>query len=102
MRDETVLSLDMWQMPYFGYGFRNGLCLIAYNDNKTRLFQYINLKGEVIYSWPMHPNTQDSNAPEMQETDRDAMLLRLFDGTEYYPLAEQCVRERKARANTNE
>lgn len=102
LRDEVVLALDMWQTPYFDYGFRNGLCLIAYNDNKTRLFQYINLKGEVIYSWPMHPNTQDSNAPEMQETDRDAMLLRMFEGTEYYPLAEQCVRERNARANTNE
>ena len=52
LQDEVVLSLDMWQTPFFDYGFRNGLCLVFYNDNQTRIYQYINLKGEVIYSWP--------------------------------------------------
>jgi len=51
-QDEVVLSLDEGQIPYNGNGFHNGLCLIFYNDNQTRKFQYINLKGEVVYSWP--------------------------------------------------
>ena len=96
MRDEVVLSLGKGQIPYFDNNFRNGLCLITYGD----LFQYINMKGEVIYSWPRCPNPQDNNAPEMHETDSYEMMLRLFDGTPYYHLAEeQCVRNKEVHKN---
>ncbi len=91
MQDEVVLSLDLWQIPYYDYGFREGLCRVFYNDNKTRMYQYINLQGEIIYSWPYEPDSQGNNAPQKHEFDRKDMLLRLFEGTPYYSLALQCA-----------
>ena len=101
---QVVLSLEEMQYPASNISefYHNGLCLINDWQKQPNMYRYINLQGEVIYSWPTEPKTQDSNAPEMQESDRDAMLLRMFEGTEYYPLAEQCVRGRKTLANTNE
>ncbi len=69
------------------------------------MFKYINLEGEVVYSWPMNPNTPDSNVPEKLDPtslDNDEMLLRHFEGTNYYPLAEQSLRTRqKLSSNPN-
>ena len=92
-QDEVVLSLDIWQMPYDD-GFRNGLCLVFYNDNQTRMYQYINMKGEVIYSWPYKNPYQQNSAfgvSEQIEPNFKELMLRHFEGTPYYPLALQCA-----------
>lgn len=100
LQGQVILELDKTQYPAgnISGGYRNGLCLIAVRNQVSYFYQYINLQGEVVYSWPMNPNTPDSNVPEKLDPtsiDYDEMLLRLFEGTNYYPLAEQSLRSRK-------
>ena len=109
LQGEVVLPLDTWQqMPasHISSGAHNGLCLIVdEEDPKFRVYKYINLKGEVIYSWSEESNRQGSNAPAAQQLpilDPTERILRLFEGTKYYPLAEQCVRNRHTRTGRTE
>ena len=100
LQGQVILELDKTQYPAgnISGGYRNGLCLIAVRNQVSYFYQYINLQGEVVYSWPMNPNTPDSSVPEKLDPssfDYDEMLLRLFEGTNYYPLAEQSLRTRK-------
>ena len=100
LQGQVILELDKTQYPAgnISGGYRNGLCLIAVRNQVSYFYQYINLQGEVVYSWPMNPNTPDSSVPEKLDPSSfyyDEMLLRLFEGTNYYPLAEQSLRTRK-------
>ena len=107
LQGQVILELDKTQYPAgnISGGYRNGLCLIATRNQVSYFYQYINLQGEVVYSWPMNPNTPDSNVPEKLDPtsiDYDEMLLRHFEGTNYYPLAEQSLRTRqKLSSNPN-
>lgn len=105
LQGEVVLSMDTWdKMPasLISSGVHNELCLVVDTENpRLNVYKYINLKGEVIYSWSEKTNRQGYDAPERREqteADRDEMILRMFEGTKYYPLAEQCVRSRRAHA----
>ena len=105
LQGEVVLSMDTWdKMPasLISSGVHNELCLVVDTENpRLNVYKYINLKGEVIYSWSEKTNRQGYDAPERREqteADRDEMMLRMFKGTKYYPLAEQCVRSRRAHA----
>lgn len=103
LQGEVVLSMDTWdKMPasLISSGVHNELCLVVDTENpRLNVYKYINLKGEVIYSWSEKTNRQGYDAPERREqteADRDELMLRMFEGTKYYPLAEQCVRSRRA------
>ena len=105
LQGEVVLSMDTWdKMPasLISSGVHNELCLVVDTENpRLNVYKYINLKGEVIYSWSEKTNRQGYDAPERREqteADRDELMLRMFEGTKYYPLAEQCVRSRRAHA----
>ena len=106
MQGESVLTLDIWEDPtgLLQFGVHNGLCLVRNYKEQVQYrytFKYVNLKGEVIYSWVEDSSSRHGNAPErreQEEPDRDEMMLRMFEGTKYYPLAEQCVRSRRAHA----
>lgn len=105
LQGEVVLSMDTWdKMPasLISSGVHNELCLVVDTENpRLNVYKYINLKGEVIYSWSEKTNRQGYDAPERREQaepDRDEMMLRMFEGTKYYPLAEQCIRSRRAHA----
>ncbi|MBO4362295.1 MAG: WG repeat-containing protein [Paludibacteraceae bacterium] len=105
LQGEVVLSMDTWdKMPasLISSGVHNELCLVVDTENpRLNVYKYINLKGEVIYSWSKKTNRQGYDAPERREqteADRDELMLRMFEGTKYYPLAEQCVRSRRAHA----
>ncbi|MCR5050172.1 MAG: WG repeat-containing protein [Paludibacteraceae bacterium] len=96
MQGETLFSLEKGQQPETV--FHNGLCLI--HDNNDNSYQYINKKGEVVYRWT--PYKEKNNSPESHNPARlseDELLLKHFEGTEYYPLAEQCVRRRQECEN---
>lgn len=75
-----------------GY-YHNGLCLI-FDWNQPYWYYYMNLQGEVIYSWPYKPADQQNTAPEvleyMKPNFKEQMLQR-FEGTPYYSLALQCA-----------
>lgn len=86
----------------------NGLARIReiYFDEETGAyeyeeFKYIDKKGDVIYSWiiPQNDSYYSPAAKKPAEMDEDEMMLRMFEGTEYYPLAEQCVRNKQMREN---
>lgn len=105
LQGEVVLSMDTWdKMPasLISSGVHNELCLVVDTENpRLNVYKYINLKGEVIYSWSEKTNRQGYDAPERREqteADRDELMLRMFEGTKYYPLAEQCIRSRRAHA----
>ena len=98
MQGETLFSLEKGQRHESV--FHNGLCLIY--DNNDNSYQYINKNGEVVYRWT--PYREKNNSPESHKPVRlseDEKLLRMFEGTEYYPLAEQCVRSKKLREEEN-
>ena len=91
MQGNELFSLKKGQTVESNY--HNGLCLI--HDNNDDSYQYINKQGEVIYRWTRYNG--ESNAQESQKPARlseDEMMLKNFEGTEYYPLAEQCVRRK--------
>ena len=106
LQGESVLTLDIWEAPtgLLQFGVHNGLCMVRNYKEQQQYrytFKYVNLKGEVIYSWVEDSSSRHSNAPERREQaepDRDEMMLRMFEGTKYYPLAEQCIRSRRAHA----
>lgn len=106
LQGEIVLSLGsrIYPVPtsFINAGAHNGLCFIRDGkDPQLCVYEYVNLKGEVIYSWSEKTNRQGYDAPERREqteADRDELMLRMFEGTKYYPLAEQCVRSRRAHA----
>ena len=104
---QVVLSLEEMQYPASNISgfYHNGLCLINDWQKQPNMYRYINLQGEVIYSWPTEPSSQQSNVPEKLDPtsiDHDEMLLRHFEGTNYYPLAEQSLRTRqKLSSNPN-
>ena len=97
LKGNVVLALDdVAKQP--NEMFHNGLCLIYDFTNKQ--YMYINKQGEVIYSWcwSKKSSNKQTNVPEKSDPssfDYDEMMLRLFEGTEYYPLAEQCARNRQ-------
>ena len=96
MQGDVLFSLNEGQSVESNY--HNGLCLI--HDTNDNSYKYINKQGEVVYRWT--PYRGESNAPELQKPARlseDEMLLKHFEGTEYYPLAEQCVRNKQMREN---
>ena len=95
LKGNVVLALDDVNKSPNGM-FHNGLCLIW--DSPNRQNMYINKQGEVIYSWTAKSAKKQSNSLEKTDPssfDYDEMLLRLFEGTNYYPLAEQSLRTRK-------
>ena len=95
LKGNVVLALDDVNKSPNGM-FHNGLCLIW--DSTNRQNMYINKQGEVIYSWTAKSAKKQSNSLEKTDPssfDYDEMLLRLFEGTNYYPLAEQSLRSRK-------
>ncbi|MBR1473251.1 MAG: WG repeat-containing protein [Paludibacteraceae bacterium] len=108
LQGNEILTLGL-QMPAGTlFDFHNGLCLV--NDIATKQYQYINMKGEVIYSWPekamlllssayQAPISSSAHQAPTSSSAHDEMMLRLFEGTEYYPLALQAVqRSRSAQA----
>ena len=99
---KIVLSLKSNQ--YLQSTFNNGLAKIleyTYNEENgeyKKEFKYIDKKGNVVYSWLVQNNPYYSPAAKKPaEMDEDEMMLRMFEGTEYYPLAEQCVQSRRER-----
>ena len=79
--------------------FHNGLCLIRDKSQDRYEYSYINKQGDVIYSWKDYSGYYSPAAKKPAEMDEDEMMLRMFEGTEYYPLAEQCVRNKQMREN---
>ncbi len=110
LQGNTLLTLQENQYP--SSTFRNGLCLIcestyekdaehySYKDE----YKYIDKKGNTVYSWIARSEnyyySPDANKTK-KELSEDEMLLKHFEGTEYYPLAEQCVRSKKLREEEN-
>ena len=103
MNGETLFTLPQDQYPEMVY--HNGLCLIherKYDKpNYDEIRKYINKKGEVVYSWVYFHETYKSpkSAPRKAKLSEDEMMLKHFEGTEYYPLAEQCAKRMREREN---
>ena len=95
LQGQKILELEPMQEPasnVCGY-YHNGLCLI-FDWNKPYWYYYMNLQGEVIYSWPQEPVNQknsDRRIPEHMKPDHKELMLQRFEGTPYYPLALQCA-----------
>lgn len=77
--------------------FHNGLCCVCFYNHKNE-YQYINKKGEIIYSWPYgsewNPNWHPVTGKHQQILD----LSKLFEGTPYYPLAIQSQQRNEAQS----
>lgn len=110
LQGEVLLSLDpWWEIPvtlFPANGAHNGLCLIRNDKEQSSYkytYKYINLQGEVVYSWVVDDSSRHSGAPkriEQAEQPEEDRLLQMFEGTKYYPLASQCVQRRKAHLAT--
>lgn len=96
LQGQVVLELDVTQWPasHISGNYHNGLCLIMDQIQDQYWYHYINLKGDVIYSWPEEPVNQQnsvSREPEYKIPDFRELMLQRFEGTTYYPLALQCA-----------
>ena len=105
---KVIFSLEKNQ--YWETSYHNGLCLIreyTYEEDAEHYgykeeYKYIDKKGNTVYSWITRSEnyyySPDANKTK-KELSEDEMLLKHFEGTEYYPLAEQCVRNKQMREN---
>lgn len=95
LQGQVVLELDgQWPASHISGNYHNGLCLIMDQIQDQYWYHYINLKGDVIYSWPQEPINQQNSAPgipEHMKPDCRELMLQRFEGTPYYSLALQCA-----------
>ena len=103
---KVIFSLK--ENQYWETSYHNGLCMIreytreedAEHYSYKEECKYIDKKGNTIYSWIVNQNDYYySPSKTKKELSEDEMLLKHFEGTEYYPLAEQCVRNKQMREN---
>lgn len=96
LQGQVVLELEPLQEPasHISGNYHNGLCLIFDTKQYPYWYHYMDLQGEVIYSWPQEPINQQNSAPgipEHMKPDCRELMLQRFEGTPYYPLALQCA-----------
>ncbi len=87
--DNVVLELERDFIPLTDS--HNGLlCVLDYNNN---IAKYIDRNNNVVYSWDVTPNEGLVFYPRLQparfQAKREDMMLRMYEGTEIYPLMEQ-------------
>lgn len=96
LQGQVVLELELFQEPasFISGNYHNGLCLIFDTRQYPSRYHYMNLKGEIICSWPQEPIDQQNSAPGVpkhMQPDFKEQMLQHFEGTPYYPLALQCA-----------
>ena len=107
MHGETLFSMQEGQRHEMSY--HNGLCLVyesRYEKYEKKycydeIYKYINKKGEVIYSWISFHEEYPRTTSKKKKLSKEEIILKHFEGTKYYPLADVRVRSKKLREEEN-